>query len=361
MTERVIITGAGLSGLYAASLLEQAGVDYVILEARERTGGRVLSGEVLTGTSPGLHVDLGPAWFWPDMQPELAQLINRLGLTRIAQTRPGDMLIERQQHTPPQRYPAYASSPESYRLQGGMQSLTSALKKQIPAEKRLLNHQVVAISRHDGDVQVECSNGATLRAKHLFLALPPALAAKMAFTPALPDGLLSSWRKTPTWMAPHAKYVAVYRTDFLSSQQLSGDASSQVGPMVEIHDVSQPDSGFTTIFGFIGVPAKTRWTVSEAMLKQLCREQLVRLFGQDAAAPETEFLKDWAADPFTATEVDLQQTVGHSLAQPVPAQGAWAGKLTAIASEWSPHFSGYLAGAVDAAGVGVQRWLGGQR
>ena len=56
MTGSVIIIGAGLSGLYAATLLEKAGVEYVILEARDRTGGRVLSPDVA-----GLHVDMGAA------------------------------------------------------------------------------------------------------------------------------------------------------------------------------------------------------------------------------------------------------------------------------------------------------------
>lgn len=66
----------------------------------------------------------------------------------------------------------------------------------------------------------------------------------------------------------------------------------------EIHDVSEPDSGNTAIFGFTGVLAKSRWTVSDAVLKSLCREPLVRLFGQDAVEPEAEYIKDWAADPF---------------------------------------------------------------
>lgn len=153
------------------------------------------------------------------------------------------------------------------------------------------------------------------------------------------------------------KYVAVYKTDLLHERQLSGNAGSHVGPMVEIHDVSEPDSGKTAIFGFIGVPAKSRWTVSEAVLKNLCQEQLVRLFGQDAAEPEAEYIKDWAADPFTATEFNLLQEVGHAMPEQLPARGEWSGEITGIASEWSPQFSGYLAGAIDSALTGVQRWL----
>ncbi|WP_312046915.1 FAD-dependent oxidoreductase [Erwinia sp.] len=356
MKSRVIIIGAGVSGLYAATLLEKAGVDYVILEARNRTGGRVLSAEV-----PGLSVDMGATWFWPQNQPDFARLIEQLGLTAIPQGRPGDRLYERQLNVPPQRYPAYESSPAAFRLKGGMQALTAVLKSQIPAHKIKSGQQVVAISSVSEGIraQAQTEEGAkTLYAgEHIFLALPPALAAKIMFTPALPEGLILRWQRIPTWMAPHAKYVAVYHTDFLRARQLSGDASSQVGPMVEIHDVSEPESGKTVVFGFIGIPAKSRWTVSEERLKQLCKEQLARLFGKDAAEPEAECLKDWAADPFTATDFDLLQQGGHPLPEQIPVQGEWAGKITAIASEWSPQFSGYLAGAVDSASEGIQNWL----
>jgi len=356
MTGSVIIIGAGLSGLYAATLLEKAGVEYVILEARDRTGGRVLSPDVA-----GLHVDMGAAWFWPQLQPEFAQLIGQLGLTVIPQGRPGDMLYERHPDTPAQRYPAYETSPPSFRLKGGMQALTTALRHRVPANRIKLDQQVKSIIRTGEGVQVLAQTAAGEEAlytgKHIFLALPPALAGNITFSPALPEALLSHWRKIPTWMAPHAKYVAVYNTDFLQAQRLSGDASSQTGPMVEIHDVSEPDSGKTVLFGFIGVPAKSRWTVSEDLLKQFCREQLARLFGPVAAEPEAEFLKDWAADPFTATEYDLLQEVGHALPEQIPAHDAWAEKITGIASEWSPQFSGYLAGAVNSASDGIKNWL----
>lgn len=353
----VIIIGAGISGLYAATLLENAGVDYLLLEARDRTGGRVLS----SSTADGIHIDMGATWYWPDIQPALTQLIQQLGMTSVPQTRPGDMLFERQRNSAPERYPAYETSPESFRLKGGMQALTTALKHQIPVQKIKQDHQVIAVSHAAGGLQVQTkSTGnetSTFNCKHVFLALPPALAAKIEFMPALPDGVLTNWRKTPTWMAPHAKYVALYQTNFLQAQNLSGDASSRVGPMVEIHDVSEPDSSVTAIFGFIGIPAKSRWTVAEYVLKQLCREQLIRMFGLEAAVPVAEFIKDWAADPFTATEFDLLQEVGHALPEQIPMLGEWAGKMTGIASEWSPQFSGYLAGAIDAASEGINQWL----
>ncbi|AHV94494.1 FAD-dependent oxidoreductase [Bordetella holmesii] len=77
---RIVIVGAGLSGLYAAYLLARQGVtDYVVLEAREAPGGRIASadasGQVVShGAAQASSVDrfdLGPAWFWPGYQREL--------------------------------------------------------------------------------------------------------------------------------------------------------------------------------------------------------------------------------------------------------------------------------------------------
>ncbi|EMK0331959.1 NAD(P)-binding protein [Klebsiella pneumoniae] len=358
---KVLIIGAGVSGLYAATLLEKAGIDYRLLEARERVGGRVLSSQILDGTHINTHIDMGATWFWPDIQPDLSHLIRQLGIPIIPQTRAGDMLFERQNNVAPERFPAYASAPESFRLKGGMQAFTTQLLQFLPAERILLNEQVDAITCSGEDILVRtCSNegkNTIFTCGHVFIAMPPALAAGIKFTPALSDGLQSNWEKIPTWMAPQAKYAAIYQGDFLTGKNLSGDASSRIGPMVEIHDVSEPDTGFTAIFGFIGVPAKTRWTVSETELKQLCRNQLIRLFGPEASDPIAEFIKDWASDPLTTTDFDLLQEASHVLPFPAPKQGIWKGKITCIASEWSPGFSGYLAGAIDCAFEGVQDWL----
>lgn len=65
-----------------------------------------------------------------------------------------------------------------------------------------------------------------------------------------------------------------------------------------------------------------------------------------------------AALPLTATAADQDGASGHDAAPATVAPGGdWMGALVGIASEWSSHFPGYVAGAIDAADHGVRHAL----
>lgn len=369
-TARVAIVGGGLAGLYAAYLLEQKGChDYAVLEARDVLGGRISSIPVAARSSPAdgaasvahNRFDVGPTWFWPDIQPQLDRLVRELGLERFSQHETGDAMFERPGDESTVRTRGYTNSPASMRLVGGMAALTDALRSHIADARIFRGHTVRRIRKLDVievDTVDEAGQPMTWRVDHVLLAAPPRLVERtIEFAPALPEALARRWRATGTWMAPHAKYVAVYETAFWREQGLSGEARSARGPMAEIHDASMPGGSFG-LFGFIGIPARARGDMPQDLLKLNCRAQLVRMFGPKAAAPQAECIKDWAFDRYTATAADIADGRGHDAAPPAgTGSGPWAGCLTGIGSEWSPRFPGYLAGAIEAADIGVQALL----
>lgn len=245
------------------------------------------------------------------------------------------------------------------RLVGGMAALINALYRRLDSS-RVFNSQIVRRLHRIGEhieITSEDTSGqfTTWRAQHVLLALPPRLVEdSITFEPALPSDMITQWRNTATWMAPHAKYFAIYDDPFWRKHGLSGAARSSQGPMVEIHDASSM-GGNGALFGFIGVPASVRQSVSEDVLKAHCRAQLVRLFGEQANTPKAEYLKDWSQDKFTATTADASSDGQHTVAPASKAiSGVWSDCLTGIGSEWSPQFSGYIAGAIEAASLAVK-------
>ena len=105
MQTTVAIIGGGLAGLYAAKLLHDAGVDFRLINGRERLGGRILSTDE-RGRPSEDGFDLGPSWFWPHVQPQLAALVQELGLATFAQNNDGDVIFERMSRETPSRYRA---------------------------------------------------------------------------------------------------------------------------------------------------------------------------------------------------------------------------------------------------------------
>jgi hypothetical protein len=89
-TADVVVVAAGLAGLSAARTLTGAGRSVVVLEARDRVGGRTLNHRV----SGGHVADLGGTWIGPT-QNAVAALAAELGLATFAQVDDGDAVYYR--------------------------------------------------------------------------------------------------------------------------------------------------------------------------------------------------------------------------------------------------------------------------
>lgn len=347
-----LIVGGGLSGLALAEALQTRGLDYLLVEARDRFGGRILSEPYGAG-----HFDMGPAWFWP-AQPRIVALLERLNLTKFDQFSDGALTFEDEQGSV-QRGTGFASMEGSWRVSGGLATLTNALAARIPQDRIWLGAVVTHLAQRSDGIRATVSDGQSIDVQRVVLALPPRIAAQIDYTPALPEPTLHSMRQIATWMAGQAKAVAIYDTPFWRDQGLSGDAMSRKGPMVEIHDASPEKGGPYALFGFIGVPPDARR--DETLLRQSLVSQLERLFGSQAANPEELFLKDWAFDPFTSTQDDHAPLYAHpTYGLPDAMRGLWGGQLHFAGTEVAPQFGGYLEGALEAAAAALVALMGAE-
>ncbi len=84
ITRDVIVIGAGAAGLTAANDLKKAGLSVVVLEARDRVGGRLW-----TDVVDGAMLEIGGQWVSPD-QEALKETIAELGLETYQRYREGD-------------------------------------------------------------------------------------------------------------------------------------------------------------------------------------------------------------------------------------------------------------------------------
>lgn len=85
LTVDVVVVGAGLSGLQAAHDIQRQGFSCVVLEARDRVGGKTWS----QSTKDGSVVDVGAAWINDSNQSRMFALVKRFGLEVIEQLAEG--------------------------------------------------------------------------------------------------------------------------------------------------------------------------------------------------------------------------------------------------------------------------------
>ena len=84
----VIVVGAGLAGLVAARQLVRAGRNVIVIEARDRVGGRTLSTQLC-----GQTVDLGGQWVG-DRHTRLRTLADELGIATFPQHARGKKILD---------------------------------------------------------------------------------------------------------------------------------------------------------------------------------------------------------------------------------------------------------------------------
>jgi len=319
--KKIIIIGAGLSGIYLAYLLQDK-YDITILEARDRIGGRIFSIN---------SNDLGPSWICSH-QKNILSLIQKLGLELFSQYTRGYALYDTKDKV--ELFTAPPSAP-SARLKGSLTKLIDTLKEKLYNTNILLSQEVTDIKEDNYFVHVS-SKTKTYKAHYLISTLPHRITANLKFEPQLPNRLISKMLATPTWMANSAKCVIEFKTAFWVEKSLSGFVFSNLGPIGEMHDASHDDTA--ALFGFINSNADMK------DVKQNIKNQLIRLFDINEDEILNIYLLDWKKEKYTASLSDIKPLSTH------PSYGIhtseYSNKIFFSSTEFSFIEGGYLEGAV---------------
>ena len=322
-----VVVGAGLAGLVAARDLLAAGRSVVVLEARDRVGGRLLNEEI----GDGKVVEVGGQWIGPT-QGRIAALARDMGVETFPTHTAGENVIEyrgelrRYTGAIPKLNPAvlldveqaqrrlnrmarkipleapweapnaarldsqtagtwlrrnvatrggrallelgieavWAAQPEELsllhllfyvhsggslellfdteggaqqdRFHGGSQLVAIRLAERL-GDRVALGAPVRRIRHSDAGVVAE-ADGVSVTAAHAIVAVPPALAGRIAYDPPLPGFRDQLTQRMP--MGTVVKCMAVYPEPFWRGDGLSGEAASDTGPVKVTFDNSPP-------------------------------------------------------------------------------------------------------------------------
>ncbi len=130
MGERVdvVVVGAGLSGLCAARKLRANGASVVVVEARDRVGGRTITETIGNGS-----FDLGGQWIGPE-QKRVHQLVDELGLDTTPTYVDGKKVLEVEGKVSTyKRSIASMSVPNLIQLTGAMSYVNRVRKRVSPS------------------------------------------------------------------------------------------------------------------------------------------------------------------------------------------------------------------------------------
>lgn len=350
----VAIVGAGLTGLALAQRLQVQGLKLAVVDARSRAGGRMFTHQ---GDAGGAAVDLGASWYWPDTEPRITALVEALGLSWLAQPDQGQVLHLADTGQGPQVMDVQGGiHAGARRLAGGVSQIVAALQAQLQADTLLLGHRLVSlrdagehIELHLARMQDGVEHMARLQARRVVLAMPPRLITQhVRFQPALPAPTIEAMNAVPTWMAREAKAFARYERPFWLHEGQSGSAfvSHQQAVLREVWDAS--DAAGAALAGFFYMPPQTRQQFARS-LPLLASSQLAQLFGT-AAQSEAMVLQDWATEPWTCSDTDLQdQAGGQPQADPLLRRPHWSGRLFFGGTETARQAAGHMEGALESA------------
>jgi monoamine oxidase len=260
--KKIIIIGAGISGLVAGYELSLAGHDITILEARDRIGGRVL-----TIRSPFLnnhYVEGGAARIKPshnltidyanhfnlELDPFYATTGNYVNVSNGAKT-----IIDNTTYL----NTSYGSTlRKNYlKIRGGSDRLTNAFANSNELSNKIyLNNPVTSITQNNDNIVVN-SNGNQFQGDRVLCTVPLTVLNKINFTPELSAEKQSAMNGGFRY-APATRIYIQYKNRFWENDSLNGWGNTDLPE--EIWQPSWDMDGNTGI-----IMSYLRWTAAEDM------------------------------------------------------------------------------------------------
>lgn len=229
------------------------------------------------------------------------------------------------------------------RVVGGSVRIAETIARQLGHRVRLAT-PVRGIAHDATGVKVATRNGEVVEGARVIVTLPPTLAGRLEYDPALP-----SWRDQLTQRLPAGsviKFHAVYPEPFWRADGLNGQAASDQGPVKVTFDNSPPSGTPGVLVGFLEANDGRVWARRAPADRQRAAVGcLVRYFGSKAADPVAFVERDWMAEEFSRGCYGAHFTPGVWTAYG-PALREPVGRIHWAGAECSPVWNGYMEGAV---------------
>ena len=307
--KKIIVIGAGMSGLVAAYELVRVGHDVTILEARERIGGRVLT--IRSPFSNNHFAEGGAARIKPSHNLTLGYANHfNLNLDPFYATS-GDYVNMSNGNREIISNNTYLNTSygsilrnEYLKIRGGSDLLPHSFYNSSALNNKIyLGVPVTSIHQQNNNVTVQTSNGNQFIADRVLCTVPITVLNKIQFTPPLSPEKQTAMNGGYRY-APSTRVYMQFQNRFWENESLNGWGNSDIP-----EEIWQPTWDLAGSTGII--MSYLRWTAAQEM-DALSEEERINYI-----------LSRWE-NIFPGAASSLQSGMSQSWAEEEWSKGAWA-------------------------------------